>query len=336
MRILKIGGGILVAIALLAAAITYSWTLTPIGRLEYQAALVAKLSEWDDGPVELTPKARRAANEMVRAFIPPSAELAKIENRTIEADGVEIPLRIYWPNARGKLPVYLDIHGGGWWMGNDFALESPTTRLADEAGLIIASVDYRLAPEHPYPAALDDCYAALEWLYTHAEELGGDPERLGIGGGSAGGNLAAALALRARDQNGPPIRFQYLMIPATDLVSADWDSYREAGDRYMLKVSNLWQMYEAYAPDPLVRRSPYVSPLFASDLTGLPPALVTTAHFDPLRDQGIAYAKRLEDAGVPTQLHAEDGGLHGFFGSPARQERVHRVAVKAIREALYR
>lgn len=336
MRKLKIALAAVVVLAILAAGVSYSWTYTPIGRLEYVAAIVAKTSEWDSGPVELNPEARREINERVRSYMPKPVELARIEDREIEANGVRIPLRIYWPKAEGTLPVYLNIHGGGWWMGDGFVMESATTRLANDAGVIIVSVDYRLAPEHSYPAALDDCYAALEWLHANAKELGGDPERIGIGGGSAGGNLAAALALRARDQNGPAIRFQYLMIPATDLVNSDWDSFREAGDRYMLKVSSLAKMYESYAPDAAARSSAYVSPLLAKDLSGLPPALVVTAHFDPLRDQGIAYAERLKSAGVPTQLHSEDGGLHGFFGSPKRSKRVQKVAAAAIREALYR
>ena len=335
MRLVKLGGLIGVVGILLLAALSYRWTFTPIGRLEYGAAIVAKLSEWSEAPVELTEESRRAANEMVRGRLPPPADLARVEDREIESIGVKIPLRIYWPKVEGKLPVYLNIHGGGWWMGNDWATDGPVTRLAAEVGMIAVSVDYRLAPEHPYPAALDDSYAALEWLYANAEALGGDPDRLAIGGASAGGNLAAALALRARDQGGPPIRFQYLMIPATDLANSDWDSYREAGDRYMLKVSSLPTMYAAYAPDPELRRTPYVSPLLARDLSGLPPALITTAHFDPLRDQGIAYAKRLQAAGVTTQLHAEDGGLHGFFGSPGRMERVHKVAVAALRKTLH-
>jgi acetyl esterase len=332
----KLGAGVVVLVALLAVAVSYSWTFTPLGRLEYCAAIIAKLGEWNTDPIDFSAEARASANEMVASTMPAGSEVAKIEDRTIDSDGAKIPIRIYWPKADGKLPVYLNIHGGGWWMGDGFSMESVTMNLANEAGIIIVSVDYRLAPEHPYPAPLDDCYAALEWLYANAESLGGDPNRLGIGGGSAGGNLSAALALRARDQGGPPIKFQYLLIPATDLVNDDWNSYREAGDRYMLKVSGLWEMYAAYAPDKAVRASAYVSPLLAPDLTGLPPALVVTAHFDPLRDQGIAYAKRLQEAGVPTTLHAEPGGLHGFMGSPDRGSRVFKLAASAIREALYR
>lgn len=337
MKFLKIAFGTVAALITIAVGISYSWTFTPLGRLEYPAAIVAKLSEWDRAPVELTPESRAVANARVRRFMPKGIDLARIEDREIVANGVHIPIRIYWPNTEddGPLPIYLDIHGGGWWMGNGFAIEAPTTHLAQNASVIIVSVDYRLSPEHPYPAALDDCYAALEWIHANAEELGADPERIGIGGASAGGNLAAALALRARDQGGPKIRFQFLLIPATDLVNSDWPSYREAGDRYMLKVSSLSTMFESYVPDPKDRHSPYVSPLLAKDLSGLPPALVITAHFDPLRDQGIAYANRLMAAGVPTQLHSEPGGLHGFLGSNKRRARVQKIAAEAVRQALH-
>ncbi len=338
MRVLKSLLEIAIGLGIVLAVVTYSWTFTPIGRLEYAAALVARMSEWDDRPIDFSAEARMAANDMVRERLPKGPEMARVEDRTIEANGAEIPIRVYWPRIEDgidePLPVYLDIHGGGWWMGDGFAMEGAVKTLANNAQMIIASVDYRMAPDHPYPTPLDDCYAALEWLYANARELGGDPNRLAIGGGSAGGNLSAALALRARDQGGPPIRFQHLMIPATDLAGEDWPSYREAGERYMLKVSGLAQMYEAYVPDPAMRRHPYVSPLFADDLSGLPPALVITAHFDPLRDQGIAYAERLEAAGVPTQLHRE-GGLHGFFGSPERSARVQRITAAAVRKALH-
>jgi len=338
-RVLKIAMAFILFVLLAGAAISYSWTYTPLGRLEYAAAVLSKLSELDTEPISLSKENREQANAMVKRLIGTAAPLAKIEDREIVSQGNKIPIRIYWPKTPDKenpLPVYLDIHGGGWWMGDGFALEAPTTELARDADIIIVSVDYRLAPEHPYPAPLDDCYAALEWLYANAEDLGGDPNRLGIGGGSAGGNLAAALALRARDEGGPDIDFQFLMIPATDLVSDDWDSYRQTGDRYNLKVSAIYKMFAAYVPDANDRRSPYVSPLLAEDLSGLPPALVVTAHFDPLRDQGIAYAKRLEQAGVPTQLHAEPGGLHGFMGSPERSRRVRELSAKVIRKALHR
>jgi acetyl esterase len=211
------------------------------------------------------------------------------------------------------------------------------THFAVGAEAIVVSVDYRLAPEDPYPAALDDCYAVLLWLHEHGAELGGDPERIAVGGGSAGGNLAAAVALKARDLGGPPLRFQYLLVPATDLSGTrNWSSFEETADAYVLKVSGIAQMIDRYVPDPALRSSPYVSPLLAEDLSGLPPALVVTNLFDPLRDQGEAYAERLREAGVPVTLHREPGSLHGFIGSPDRAARVQAMAAGKVRAALAR
>lgn len=220
-------------------------------------------------------------------------------------------------------------------MGDGFPFHAPATRFAAASGAIVVSVDYRLAPEHPYPAALDDVMAVLSWLHENAASLGGDPDRIAVGGGSSGGNLAAALSLRARDEGGPKILFQYLLFPATDLSDRhDWPSFAETGDAYGLKVSWLHSMIAAYVPDADQRTDPYVSPLLAESHAGLPPALIVTTLFDPLRDQGEAYARALEEAGVPVRLHREPGALHGFAGSPARASKIHDLAARSVREAL--
>jgi len=222
-------------------------------------------------------------------------------------------------------------------MGDGFIFQSAMMDFAVQANAIVVSVDYRLAPEYPYPTPLDDCHTALLWIAEHGTELDGDPARIAIGGGSAGGNLAAALALRIRDEGGPRIAFQYLLVPATDLSGTrEWHSYDEAGKGYVLTLSGIEGMVEAYVPDRLQRMDPYISPLLEGDLGGLPPALVVTALFDPLRDQGEAYARRLEEAGVPVQFHREPGALHGFLGSPDRARRVQTMAAEALRNALHR
>jgi acetyl esterase len=326
----------LLAVILVVGAVSYSWTFTPMGRLDYVAAVIAKLSSWQSGPAELTPEARRAANAQVEQMLSgiDTVPLARIEDREVAgADRHRIPVRIYWPDASGPLPLYLDIHGGGWWMGDGFPFHPVTAAFAAGTEAIVVSVDYRLAPEHPFPAALDDCTAVLRWMHANAAELGGDPDRIAVGGDSAGGNLAAALALRTRDEGGPKLAFQYLSVPATDLSeTTDWPSYDEAGDAYLIKVSQLGMVYGAYVPDAAERENPYVSPLLAADLSGLPPALVVTAHFDPLRDQGEAYAHKLAAAGVPVQLHREQA-LHGMVGSFGRAARVQAMAIEAVREA---
>ena len=262
--------------------------------------------------------------------------IARMEERFISAGGVDIPIRIYWPETENTLPLYLDIHGGGWWYGNGFIFESRAIELANAARVIVVSVDYRLAPEYPFPAAFDDCWTVLNWIHDNAESLGGDPERIAVGGGSAGGNLAAATALRARDEGGPSLSFQYLLVPATDLSdTTQWPSYAQMGDQYLLKVSGMNATRDAYVPNRLDRLNPYVSPLLAEDFSGLPPALVITAQFDPLRDEGKAYADALASAGVDVEYHQEPGSLHGFFGSPERGKKMRAMSAAAIKEALW-
>jgi acetyl esterase/lipase len=269
--------------------------------------------------------------------VPPDVSF---EDRSIPTpDGAQIPIRVYRPTPSepgGLLPFYLDLHGGGWWMGNGFPFHAQMMDFAARTQAIVVSVDYRLAPEHPFPTPLDDCHTALRWIAREGASLGGDPARIAIGGTSAGGNLAAALAIRARDEGGPELAFQLLAVPATDLSGTrEWHSFDEAGEGYVLTVAGIEQMIDAYVPDPRARMNPYVSPLLEGDLSGLPPALVVTALFDPLRDQGEAYARRLEDADVPVELHREPGALHGFLGSPARARRIQTMTAEAVRRALH-
>ena len=335
-KLLSIG---IVAMLLVALALSWSWTFTPLGRLDYRAALLAKAMSLQAAPAVYDAAARVRANQMVETMlsaIEPHPDV-RFEDRQIPGpDGQPLPIRIYWPQKDGVLPLYLDIHGGGWWMGDGFAFHDIQTHLAHMAEAIVVSVDYRLAPEHPFPAALDDSYTALLWLHANAASLGGDPQRIAVGGESAGGNLAAAVALRARDQGGPALRFQMLSVPSTDLSDTHhWPSYDETGDDYGLTVTGIRQVMAMYVPKVEQRTHPYVSPLLADDLADLPPALVITALFDPLRDQGEAYANRLRQAGVPVTLHREDGALHGFMGSPERARRIQEMSAEAIRRALY-
>jgi acetyl esterase len=330
------------------ASVTYSWTFTRLGRLDYNAAIIAKIATLTAGDPEFTPEARSSANAYTRGLLPeyPANSQVRVEDRQIPTpDGAEIPIRLYLPEAAGNqegspasgpLPFYLDIHGGGWWMGDGFVFESAMIDFAERTNAIVVSVDYRLAPEHPFPTPLDDCHTALVWIAEHGAALGGDPTRIAIGGGSAGGNLSAPLALRVRNEGGPKIAFQYLLVPATDISGTrEWHSYDEAGSGYVLTVEGMERMIEAYVPERLERMNPYVSPLLEGDLSGLPPALVVTALFDPLRDQGEAYAHRLEQAGVSVELHREAGALHGFLGSPDRARRVQAMAAETLRAALH-
>jgi acetyl esterase len=226
----------------------------------------------------------------------------------------DVPVRVYAPEGpapAGGRPALLDIHGGGFTTGSIEMEHAFCASVVRNLGIIAATVEYRLAPEHPFPAGIDDCYAALRWLHDRGEELGVDPHRIGIGGQSAGGGLTAGTALLARDRGGPPVCFQLLGIPELD-HRLDTASMRAFTDTPMWSRPQAVLSWERYlGPDHTGEVSPYASPAIASDLTGLPPAYVTTMEFDPLRDEGILYALRLMEAGVPVELHSFPGTFHG-------------------------
>jgi acetyl esterase len=229
----------------------------------------------------------------------------EIEDRTVPATP-DVPVRIYRPHGARCAIVWL--HGGGFVMGG-LDIEHPwVARIADASKTVAVSVGYRLAPEHPFPAALDDAYAAVMWTAQHAVELGVDPQRIAVGGHAAGAGLAAAVALRARDQRRPPISFQLLNQPELDDRQETWSARNFTDTPFMTrdKVTASWRHYLGGAP-----ASPYAAPARASDLSGLPPAYITTAEFDPNRDEAIIYAQRLMEAGVPVELHQWRGTFHG-------------------------
>ena len=238
--------------------------------------------------------------------------IARIENRTVPGPAGQIPVRIYTPVGTAPFPVLVYFHGGGWVIGNLDTHDGICRSLANRVGCLVVSVDYRLAPEHRFPAAPEDCYAATRWLAEHAGSLGGDKGRIAVGGDSAGGNLAAVVALMARDRGGPKLAFQLLVYPATD-TDFETRSYRENSEGYFLTRADMVWFWNHYAPRDEDRRNPYAAPLRAASLRGLPPALVITAEFDPLCDDGNAYAARLREDGVPVRLSQQDGLIHGFF-----------------------
>jgi acetyl esterase len=254
----------------------------------------------------------RQAFAGIAAFGGPPEPLAKVELRRIPGPSGEIPLRIYTPEGTGPFPGIVYFHGGGWVIGTLDTHDGVCRQLAKRSGAVVVSVDYRLAPEHKFPAAPEDCYAATLWVAENAAKIGADARRLAVGGDSAGGNLAAVVSLMARDRAQPKIAFQLLIYPVTD-YSYDTASYRENADGYLLTKDSMvwfWNHYLRSAGD---GAQPYASPLRARDLKGLPPAMVVTTEFDPLRDEGEAYAERLRQAGVPVKLKRYDGLIHGFF-----------------------
>ncbi len=255
------------------------------------------------------------ARELILGMVALGGEpesIVRIENRTVPGPAGQIPVRIYTPVGTAPFPVLVYFHGGGWVIGNLDTHDGICRSLANRVGCLVVSVDYRLAPEHTFPAAPEDCYAATRWLAEHAGSLGGDKGRIAVGGDSAGGNLAAVVALMARDRGGPKLAFQLLVYPATD-TDFETRSYRENSEGYFLTRADMVWFWNHYAPRDEDRRNPYAAPLRAASLRGLPPALVITAEFDPLCDDGNAYAARLREDGVPVRLSQQDGLIHGFF-----------------------
>jgi acetyl esterase len=225
------------------------------------------------------------------------------------ADGV--PVRVYRPSLNEELPCLVFFHGGGWVIGDLETHDNVCRYLALQVGCVVVAVDYRLAPEHPFPAALDDCYTATCWAASQASELGIDINRMAVGGDSAGGNLAATVCLKAKALKGPTLVHQLLVYPVTN-AAFDTASYVENAEGYSLTkdlMHAFWQHYIGDQP----RENPLISPLQAKDLSGMPPATVITAEFDPLRDEGEAFGERLKSAGVATTITRYDGMIHGFF-----------------------
>jgi acetyl esterase len=224
-----------------------------------------------------------------------------------------IPVRLYEPDAQPPYPMLVYFHGGGFTVGSLDSHENICAALTNRADCLTISVDYRLAPEHPFPAAIDDAYAALQWVDEFADQLNGDRERIAVAGDSAGGTISAASALLVRDQGGPDLVHQGLIYPGTAAHGIhEFDSYEENAEGYFLEMDTIEWYYDNYLPSPAQARNAYAAPLLANDLSELPPATVITAGFDPIRDEGIAYADRLEEADVEvSHVHYEDM-IHAF------------------------
>ncbi len=254
----------------------------------------------------------RARYEALTALRPEAAPVAAVDEREIAGPGGKLKLRIYTPEGNGSFPLIVFYHGSGFVLCSLDTHDGMARNLCAGAGAVLVSVDYRLAPEHRFPAGPDDCLAATRWAAAHAGELGADATRMVLAGDSAGANLATVTALRLRDEGGPTAIGQLLIYPATTHYSDPMPSYIENAEGYGLTRDTMvwfWDHYLGAADG----SHPHASPLRATDLSGLPPALVQTAEFDPLRDEGERYAERLIASGVPTQLTRWDGMNHGFI-----------------------
>jgi len=275
--------------------------------------------------------AREALRDLLVSDAPPDDDLT-VRNLSIpgpEGPGTPLSVRAYTPpveasgtphdDAGVERPVLVYFHGGGWVRGDLDTHDGLCRLLAEAADCVVVSVDYRRAPEHPFPTPVHDAYAATAWVAEHAELVGGDGDRIAVGGDSAGGNLAAAVTLLARERDGPDIDHQVLLYPVTD-YDLDTDSYHENESGYLLSRASMRWYWERYLDDVVDGANPYASPLRAPDLSGLPSATVVTAGYDPLRDEGAAYADRLQEAGVAV-THANYPGMVHVFASFPELER---------------
>ena len=261
----------------------------------------------------LTVAQARAQYEARIAIMAPPALVASVRESTIDGPAGALRLRIYRPEGNGPFPALVFFHGSGFVLCSLDTHDGICRNLCAGAGCVVVSVDYRLAPEHKFPAGLNDCVCATRWVAEHAAALALDPRRIAIGGDSAGGNLAAAVALRVRDAGGPALCGQLLIYPVTDYHTPGTASYAENADGYGLTRETMRWFWRHYLAEEGDATHPHAAPLRASDLSRLPPALVVTAEYDPLRDEGEAYAARLRAAGVPTVMSRWDGMNHGFF-----------------------
>jgi acetyl esterase/lipase len=307
----------------------------PTYRFDPEVAEMAALVAGRGAPTDAV--AARAESAAMFSVLPqPDVSGLDIDDRQVPGPEGDPPVtvRVYVPHERATTPTpaILYIHGGGFFVGSIDTEHGGAATLAKELGVVVASVEYRLAPEHPYPAPIEDCYAALQWLHGAADELGVDPGRIAINGGSAGGGLSAGLALLARDRGGPAICFQYLGIPELD-DRLDTPSMRAFVDTPMWSrpaAEKSWEWYlgDLWGTDDVPA---YASPARAEDLSGLPPAYVSVMEFDPLRDEGLDYAVRMIRAGVPVELHHFPGTFHGSAmvqtAAIHRREGVERLAV---------
>jgi len=283
--------------------------------------------------VSLTPTEARSRNARLWRKALRPRPVFNIVDRAIPGPAAAIPVRIYTPEVNKILPLLVYFHGGGWVLGNLDSMDSFCRTLAGDGECIVVSVDYRLAPEHKFPAAVEDAYAATTWVASNASTLNGDPTRLAVGGDSAGGNLAAVVTLLARDRGQPFLVWQLLLYPSLQ-YGAETESYQQYGDgQFGLSQEEMTWFWQHYLNHPTEGRNPLVSPLLAPDLSGLPPAHIITAEYDILRDEAEAYAMRLKQAGIPVHLQRYDGAIHTFIELSSKVD-VSRRAIADITSRL--
>lgn len=284
------------------------------------------------------PAGREAMAALMQLVGPKDVPIGKVSNLAIPGPAGDIPARVYTPVAAGgePLPTLVFFHGGGFVIGSVETHDGLSRMLANDSACRVISVDYRMAPEHKFPAAVEDAFAAVAWIEKHAAELGVDANRLAVGGDSAGGNLAAVVAHMARDAGAPKLAFQLLLFPVTE-IDADTVSRREFAEGYFLEGQTLEWFFDHYLGADADRSDPKASPLLAAKFTALPPAYIMVAGFDPLHDEGVAYAEKLRDAGVPVTLDDYPEMVHDFIYLQAVLPQAAEAlgsAAKAVKAAL--
>lgn len=301
--------------------------------LEAEAArLLAARKALGARPVaEMTVAEARAAARSHIGLQGDPAPVAQVHDVVIPGKA-SIRARVYVPYGEAPFAGLVHFHGGGWVTGGLDTHDRPSRNLAARSGCVVITVDYRKAPEYPFPAAVDDAWAAVAWAHQHADRFGVAANRIGVSGDSAGGNLAAVVCLRSRDEQGPPLQFQALLYPLTD-ARCEAPSYRTNAVGYGVQAADLRRYWGLYLGGTADADHPYASPLRASDLSGLPPALVVTAEYDPARDDGERYAARLADAGVAVTLNRYEGMIHAFYLMGGVLSRTRDLVDEIAREA---
>jgi acetyl esterase len=298
--------------------------------LDPQTQLVlAQLAAAGAPPLEtLTPERARIAFSLPQGETEP---VGRVEDRTIPGPASDIPVRVYYPkeSQANNNPVLVYFHGGGWVVGNIETHDNVCRALTNLANCVTISVDYRLAPEHKFPAAVKDSYAAVQYLYDHAEAFQIDRSRIAVGGDSAGGNLAAVVSNLAKDKKAPAICFQLLLYPSTNLGGEPTVSMKENAEGYFLTKGTMEWFRDCYLTSEQDKLNPQLSPYLYEDFSDLPPALVITAEYDPLRDEGEDYAKKLAEAGVDVESVRYDGTIHGFISMAVVIDKGKEALVKS-------
>ncbi len=335
------GACVLIACILIISILT--WSKTPYGNVDPGVAVFLKILSWSGGnPLEKGRPLKEVRNSSRKTALfkstPP--RILKIQEKTIPGSGGGIPIRIYYPKQgnSGPLPVVMYYHGGGWSIGDLDSHDDICRIIAHMCGVLVISTDYRRAPEHRYPAAIEDAFAALLWARDNAGTLGADSYRIAVAGDSAGGNIAAVVSLKARERDRSLIRSQVLIYPVVDISSMKTESYKNFASGYFLTEKSMKIFRSMYAPDSRKWKDPFISPLRSNNLCNLPPAFIVTAEFDVLRDEGEVYAARLRAGGTKATSKRYRGVIHGFISLNRlsdKSEEAFNDIVRFLKETLF-